>query len=126
MILSTGLGAAMVACIPYVSSLWAVGLVFTFAGLGIACLWPSLQSYAADCIPKDETMLFILLSCGGIPGYATFVWGMGWIVDYFEVAGGAKDYLGFEVAFQCIAAGLTVLFILLWTTRGFSKRRVEI
>ncbi|MFW6252854.1 MAG: MFS transporter [bacterium] len=47
------------------------------AGLSIACFWPSIQSYAADRIEADNTALFILLSCGGIPGFGFAAWLMG-------------------------------------------------
>ena len=116
MALSSTLGAAMVSLIPYASALWTVSIIFAFAGLGIACLWPSLQSYAADCLEQDETMVFILLSCGGIPGYALSAWGMGQIVKYS----------GFDAAFQAVAVGLSLLVLLLWTTKGLSKRKQDL
>jgi fucose permease len=51
------------------------------AGLAVACFWPSIQSYAADRIEGDSTMLFILLSTAGIPGFSLIAWGMGKIGD---------------------------------------------
>ncbi len=57
---------------------WSLAGLFG-AGLCVACFWPSLQSYAADRIPLDATALFILLSCGGIPGYGLTPWLMGLI-----------------------------------------------
>ena len=51
------------------------------AGLSVACFWPSIQAYAADCLTVDHTMLFILLSCAGIPGFGFASWLMGIIGD---------------------------------------------
>ncbi len=56
-------------------------LVVFFAGLSIACFWPSIQSHAADTMPVDSTMLFILLSCAGIPGFGLTSWVMGLIAE---------------------------------------------
>ena len=45
-----------------------------------APFWPSVQSYCADRMPEtDTTMLFILLSCAGIPGCGVFTWLMGFL-----------------------------------------------
>ncbi|MFW5696132.1 MAG: MFS transporter [Alkalispirochaeta sp.] len=67
---------------------WAVTgfvafMVVVFAaGLSIACFWPSIQSYAAAEMPDvDSTMLFILLSVGGIPGFGFSSWIMGVIAE---------------------------------------------
>jgi fucose permease len=59
-----------------------VGIVFA-AGLTIACFWPSIQSYAATLMPVDSTTLFILLSCGGIPGFGLTSWMMGFIAERY-------------------------------------------
>jgi fucose permease len=68
---------------------WAIGsaggfyaIVFV-AGLSIACFWPSIQSHAAAVIPLDSTMLFILLSCAGIPGFGLTSWVMGLIAESY-------------------------------------------
>jgi fucose permease len=66
---------------------WAVSGLPTFmailfvAGLSIACFWPSIQSHAAMRIKLDSTMLFILLSVGGIPGFGLTSWIMGIIAE---------------------------------------------
>lgn len=55
------------------------GLLF-LSGLATAPFWPSVQSHCADSLKgTDTTMLFILLSCAGIPGCGFFTWLMGWI-----------------------------------------------
>ncbi|MFW6232043.1 MAG: MFS transporter [Spirochaetota bacterium] len=68
---------------------WAIGTAVGFyaivfaAGLSIACFWPSIQSHAAAVIPLDSTMLFILLSCAGIPGFGLTSWVMGLIAESY-------------------------------------------
>jgi len=60
-----------------------VGLFFGMlflSGIATAPFWPSVQSYCADCLPQnDTTMLFILLSCAGVPGCGFFAWFMGFL-----------------------------------------------
>jgi fucose permease len=58
------------------------GLLF-LAGIATAPFWHSVQSHCADCLPHtDTTMLFILLSCAGIPGCGFFTWLMGFLGHY--------------------------------------------
>ena len=74
-----GMGAS--GLIYIVGTVGGFYLVLFGAGLSVACFWPSLQSYAADCLNVDTTMLFILLSCGGIPGFGVASWLIGVIGD---------------------------------------------
>ena len=62
-------------------AIWAFIALLFVAGLAVACFWPSIQSHAAAVIPCDMTMLFILLSCAGIPGFGLVAWGMGIIAE---------------------------------------------
>ena len=64
-----------------INSLTTLFPLLFLAGLACACFWPSIQSYAADRIKGESTMLFILLSAMGIPGFALTSWIMGWIGD---------------------------------------------
>ena len=65
----------------YIASIYMLmGLLF-LAGLAVACFWPSIQSYAADRVNGDTTMLFILLSAAGMPGFSLIAWAMGRIGD---------------------------------------------
>lgn len=54
-----------------------------FMGLTIACLWPSIQSYAGSVMGVDTTVLMIFLSCFGIPGYSSATLFMGMIGDKY-------------------------------------------
>jgi fucose permease len=65
---------------PTLSNLWVFfGLLFV-AGVATAPFWPTIQSYSVDRLPEvDTTMLFVLLSCAGVPGCGFFTWLMGYI-----------------------------------------------
>ncbi|TVR61001.1 MAG: MFS transporter [Spirochaetaceae bacterium] len=67
--------------LPLIGGLWMFFAVLFLAGLSIACFWPSIQSYSVDRMPLDSTVVFILLSCGGIPGFGAVSWIMGIIGD---------------------------------------------
>lgn len=73
-------GAAITLAFPFLTSLWTLfGLLFV-SGIATAPFWPSVQSYCADRLPDvDTTMLFILLSCAGIPGCGVCTWLMGYL-----------------------------------------------
>jgi len=73
-------GTLITFLLPFLTNLWMLfGLLF-LAGIATAPFWPSVQSYCADRLPDtDTTMLFILLSCAGIPGCGVFTWLMGCI-----------------------------------------------
>ena len=65
----------------FVNSLFIFALFLFFMGAFLACLWPSIQSYAAAVLPVDATALMIFLSCFGVPGYSTSSFIMGIIGD---------------------------------------------
>lgn len=75
-------GTVITLLFPFVRNLWVLfGLLF-LAGIASAPFWPSVQSYGADRLPEtDTTMLFILLSCAGVPGCGVFTWLMGYVGD---------------------------------------------
>jgi fucose permease len=92
----------------WISGLISLMVLLFFAGLAVACFWPSIQSYAADRMEGDSTMLFILLSTAGIPGFSIIVWTMGKIGDTW----------GLKAAFAVIP----VLFLTLLITIGIESR----
>ncbi len=64
------------------TKLYCFYFLLVLAGLASAPFWPSVQSYCADRLPElDTTMLFVLLSCAGIPGCGVFTYLMGVIGD---------------------------------------------
>jgi len=75
-------GAAVTLAIPRAPALPSLLALLFGAGVATAPFWPSVQSYAADRMPRaDTTMLFILLSCAGIPGCGLFTWLMGFMAS---------------------------------------------
>ena len=84
-LLSAIAGMLVSAVVPIVGNLSLLYAVLLLAGLSVACFWPSIQSYAADRMNVDTTALFILLSCGGIPGFAGASWIMGLLGDHYNL-----------------------------------------
>ena len=54
-------------------------------GLFVACLWPSIQSYAGTVMKVDPTALMVFLSCFGIPGTSVAILLMGIIGDAYSL-----------------------------------------
>jgi fucose permease len=81
MLASAALGLLASFIIPFIDSIAPLFPALFLVGLATACFWPSIQSYSVDRLPFDSTALFILLSCGGIPGFASLSWLIGWIAD---------------------------------------------
>ena len=103
-LVSAIVGIAVSALVYAVGSVGGFYIVLFCAGLSVACFWPSIQSYAADCLHVDTTMLFILLSCGGVPGFGLASWLMGLI----------GDSAGIRVSFSVIPVFLFVLVCIIW------------
>mgnify|MGYP006268521851 CR=1 FL=1 len=99
-----------------VSGLAAFMLVVFAAGLTIACFWPSIQSHAADELQVDATMLFILLSVGGIPGFGLASWIMGIIAE-------RSDLRTSLLVIPVLLAGLALVMLL--SRRGAALRRIH-
>ncbi|MBB6481183.1 MFS transporter [Spirochaeta isovalerica] len=85
-----------------IANIYLLFLFMVFMGFSMAPLWPSIQSYAAKRIPIDPTMMMILLSCFGVPGFSTATLLMGVI----------GDYAGLRVAFIVAPAYLVLLLIM--------------
>jgi len=84
-LLSAAAGFCVSLLVFAVNSFPALCFVLFLAGVSIACFWPSIQSLAAERLTCDHTMLFILLSCAGIPGCGLASWIMGIISDHSSV-----------------------------------------
>lgn len=97
-------GTLITLLFPLVTGLWTLfGLLF-LAGIATAPFWPSVQSYSADRLPwADTTVLFILLSCAGVPGCGVFTWLMGYIGDH---AGGLRSAFYLVPACYLVLAAL--------------------
>ncbi|MEN6385445.1 MAG: MFS transporter [Phycisphaerales bacterium] len=102
-------GTAITLLFPVITSFWFFFILLFLSGIASAPFWPSVQSYCSDCIPKaDTTMLFILLSCAGVPGCGFFTWLMGLI----------GNHAGLSVAFYIVPA----CYIILAAIIGFAWR----
>lgn len=97
--------------VPFAHSLPLVFVALFFAGLSVACFWPSLQSYASDRLPVENTSLFILLSCAGIPGFAFASWMIGLI----------GDRAGLKAAFLIVPFLFVLLALLLGIERIWNR-----
>jgi len=114
LLLSAAAGLGVSLFVPAVVSLGGLYVLLLVAGLTTACFWPSIQSYAADCLRMDNTMVFILLSCAGIPGCGFSAWLMGWI----------GDQAGLRAAFLVVPVMFTALGVLL-AVDATRDRRVQ-
>ena len=97
-------GTAISLCFPWLKSLSVMFVLLFFIGIATGPFWPSLQSYCADRMPHlNTTMLFILLSCAGIPGCGFFTWLMGVLGDWYGLR---PSFLMVPVCYLLIA-GIT-------------------
>jgi MFS family permease len=68
---------------PFLTDIWVLFGVLFFLGIATGPFWPSIQSYCVEQFEHcDSTMIFILLSCAGIPGSGFFAWLMGFTGDH--------------------------------------------
>ena len=74
------------------------------SGIATAPFWPSIQTYAVERMPHlDSTMMFVLLSCAGIPGCGFFTLLMGY----------ASREVGMTASFYIVPACFAVMVALL-------------
>jgi len=104
---------------PFLSSLAVLFAVLFVLGIVTGPFWPSIQSHCVNQLDKaDSTMLYILLSCAGVPGCGVFAWLMG-------VAG---NWYGLRMSFLLVPlcyAGIGLLILLdEWLFRP-KRRRAE-
>ncbi len=115
-IISAFAGAVVTAVFPLLNVMWVLYVMLFISGVATGPFWPSVQSYCAERIPQvDTTMLFILLSCAGIPGCGVFTWVMGIIGDHY----------GLRVSVYLVPACFLVLGILIlcdYIYRGTLKK----
>lgn len=81
MLISTCLGLVASLSFFLITNLIVLYVFLCAIGLSIACLWPSIQSYAGSVLKVDPTILMIFLSCFGIPGFSSSSLIMGIIGD---------------------------------------------
>jgi Fucose permease len=88
------------------------------AGVATAPFWPSIQTYAVERMPHlDSTMMFVLLSCAGIPGCGFFTLLLGYM----------GRSVGLTASFYLVPACFAVMVALLLADpqRGWRKPRMS-
>lgn len=111
---SAALAIPVTLLFPIQGSLHGLFILLFISGVCTAPLWPSIQSFCSDRMPNaDTTMLFILLSCAGIPGCGTFTFLMGFLGNQGHGLGPAFYLVPF-----CFAA---IVLLLKSDQLGFSK-----
>jgi len=95
----------------------ALGSIFILLGLcgvAVAPFWVSVQSYCTLCMPEDDpTMIFILLSCAGIPGCGFAAWCMGIL----------GDQIGLTASFVLTPASYLLMLLLIYFQRIPGKKK---
>ena len=100
---SAAAGVAVTALLPLANGFGLLCVLLTAAGVATAPFWPSVQALAAQRLGrKDPTVLFVLLSCAGVPGCGLVVGLMGW----------AGDRVGLRAAFFVVPACFLALAVL--------------
>ena len=67
--------------IPFAPGVVSVCILVTLAGIGVGPFWPTIQSVCVDKLQLDSTLIYIILSCAGIPGCGVFSWLQGMVGD---------------------------------------------
>ncbi len=101
LVISLAAGLVSSALFFVITTLPALYVFLFVIGLCIACLWPSIQSYAGAQLAVDPTVLMIFLSCFGLPGYSSATFVMGIIGDYAGLRASfivAPVYIAFALA----------------------------
>ena len=91
--------------VPFANSMFVFCILLVFSGLFTACFWPSIQAFAAEELPVDSTLLFIFLSCFGIPGFGLAGWIIGIIGDKYGLSVG---FLTVPVFFAILAIAIFI------------------
>ena len=109
-ILSGVIGGIIAFFFPHIDNLWVFFLFLFLAGITVAPFWPSIQTYAVDRMhEQDSTMMYILLSCAGIPGCGFFTMLMGYIGNIYGSLDNAFYLVPFCFLFIAIIIGYDYL-----------------
>ena len=75
------IGALIGMVFPHIQNIAVLIVLLFFLGLASSPFWPTIQSFATCRMRVDNTMLFVLLSCAGVPGCGIFTFLMGVVGD---------------------------------------------
>lgn len=112
------LGMPVLAAMPFLGSgsLAPLFALLFLGGISVGPFWPAWQVYCTDRMPEcDPTLIFIYLSCAGIPGCGFFTWIMG-------VAG---DRWGLGKAFLIEPGTLVLVMLILLAERWIPRRTAK-
>ncbi len=117
LVVYAALGGTLVSLFPPLlgaGAIWILFVLLFFIGIATGPFWPSIQSYCVDRVKGDSTMIYILLSCAGVPGCGVFAWLMG-------VAG---DHFGLRASFFMVPACYLLLgALILWDWMVLRRER---
>ena len=90
--------------LPQTLAIVSIFVILAIAGMCVAPFWASIQTYCTECIPEeDSTMIFILLSCAGIPGCGIAAW----------LVGILGDWIGMTPAFFLVPVSYGMILLIL-------------
>ena len=93
--------------------LWLLFALLFLGGISVGPFWPTFQVYCTERMPHlDPTLIFIYLSCAGIPGCGFFTWLMG----------SAGDRFGLRRAFLIEPGTLVLVIAILLVERLWPRR----
>ena len=97
--------------------LYAFYALLFVAGIGTAPHWPSIQTYAVEKMPQlDSTMVYVMLSCAGIPGSGIVTLLIGYLGKY--------ENIGLVNAFYLIPACFTVMALLILSEKTKKQKLI--
>ena len=116
--LSALLGLVVGAAAYSISGLAAFMMLLFTAGLSVACYWPTIQAYAVSTMDADPTLLFIYLSCFGVPGFGLTPAIMGLVGDAHSLKAAFLLVPLFSLLMLAVMAADAQYFCSLSTSRG--------
>jgi len=93
----------------FLEAVWILFAVLFVLGIASGPFWPCIQSHCVARLQLDSTIIFILLSCAGVPGCGFFTWLMGALGDRialrysFLLIPGCYLFTGVCVAWELLA-----------------------
>ena len=114
-LLIAGGSSAMVlgSCLPFVNNFSGIMVLVFLCGVAIGPFWPTIQSVCADKVKLDSTLIYILLSCAGIPGCGLFTWLQGMLGDV--------SWIGLRYGFLLMPFSVGIMTLML--AAAFKLRR---
>ena len=82
LLMITGITTCVIgSLLPFAPDVFTVCVLVTLAGISVGPFWPNIQCLCVNELKMDSTLIYILLSCAGIPGCGIFSWLQGAVGD---------------------------------------------